>query len=133
MALTETLRDQHAQLRTMLEQVRRCGVATAEGCALLQQAQRLVVAHLKLEESKLYPALRAHPETQQLAHQYADEMEKLTPSVVAFFDTYREGSTDGLGFARNLGQLLGVLNQRMTREEVRLYPAFEAHCEPAKA
>lgn len=131
MTLTATLRTQHTQLRALLEDVRRLGIASGEGREALQKAERLVVAHLTLEQAKLYPALRAHASTEQLAHQYADEMEKLTPTVVAFFDTWRNGGSDALGFARSLGQLLAALNQRINREEIRLYPAYDEHCENA--
>ena len=130
--LTTTLRAQHAQLRSLLEDVRRLGISTDAGREALQKAERLVGAHLALEEAKLYPALRTHPSTRDMAHQYADEMEKLTPAVLAFFEAHRDGTADALGFARSLGQLLGTLNQRINREEVRLYPAYETHCEQAQ-
>jgi len=128
--LTDILRDQHAQLYVLLDELRRFGVAGDEGGDRLEKARQAMLSHLSLEDNRLYPALHAHPATAGLAHQYADEMQQLTPALVAFFDTYRDGSTDPLAFSRSLEQLLAVLRQRIGREEERLYPAYEAHCEP---
>jgi hypothetical protein len=90
-----------------------------------------MLSHLSLEENRLYPALHAHPATSGLARQYAGEMQQLTPALLAFFDTYRDSNADPLAFASSLEQLLAVLQQRISREEERLYPAYDAHCERA--
>jgi hypothetical protein len=122
--LTDILRDQHAQLYVLLDELQRLGAAGREGGERLQKARQAMLAHLSLEDSRLYPALRAHPATADLARQYADEMEQLTPALVAFFDTYHDGSADPLAFSRSLEQLLAVLRQRTGREEGRLYPGL---------
>lgn len=131
MSLTDALREQHAQLYVLLDEVRRQGVACAEGRARLRRAHEAMLAHLTLEDSRLYPALRAHPATAGLARRYAGEMQQLTPALLAFFDSYDEGSIDPAAFGRSLDQLLLVLRQRIAREEDHLYPAYETHCEPA--
>lgn len=128
MTLIAMLRDEHRQLCARLDQLLQLGIASDEGRALLHKTGQLLLAHLELEDSRLYPALRTHPATRTLARRYADEMAQLTPAVVAFFDSYREGGADPLGFTRSLGQLRAVLQQRIQREEGRLYPAYEAHC-----
>ena len=133
MKLTDTLRDQHAQLYVLLGELQRQGVAGAEGRERLQKAKQAMVAHLDLEDSQLYPALHAHSSTTALAGRYAAEMEQLTPALLAFFDAYREGGADPQAFSRSLGQLLAVLQQRISREESRLYPAYEAHCDDGAA
>lgn len=128
MTLTATLREQHLQLHALLEELRRRGIASAEGRELLQKTRAAVLSHLSLEDSRLYPALRAYPATSGLARRYAREMHQLTPAVVAFFDAYRDGSADPQGFTRSLVQLLAVLQQRIRREEDTLYPAYDEHC-----
>ena len=129
MRLTDILRDQHAQLYVLLDELQRLGLAGPEGRERLQKARQAMLAHLSLEDSRLYPVLHAHPSTSALARRYAEEMQQLTPALLAFFDTYHEGSADPQAFSRSLGQLLAVLQQRISREEGRLYPAYEAHCE----
>ena len=132
MRLTDILREQHAQLYLLLEELRRLGIADPKGRACLQRARQAMLAHLSLEDHRLYPALHDHPATATLARQYAVEMEKLSPALQAFFDSYREGSVNPPGFIRSLDQLLAVLRQRIAREEERLYPAYETHCEKGR-
>jgi hypothetical protein len=128
--LTDILRDQHAQLYALLDELQRLGLAGPEGRERLQKARQAMLAHLSLEDRRLYPALRANPSTADLAGRYADEMQQLTPALLAFFDAYHESNADPQAFARSLDQLLVVLQQRTSREEERLYPAYEAHCGP---
>ncbi|MGN2246635.1 hemerythrin domain-containing protein [Frateuria sp. GZRR35] len=130
MRLTDILRGQHAQLYALLDELQRLGLTGPEGRERLQKARQAMLSHLSLEDSRLYPALHANPSTSVLASRYAEEMQQLTPALLAFFDTYREGSAEPQAFSRSLGQLLAVLQQRIGREEGRLYPAYEAHCEP---
>ncbi|HXD36654.1 MAG TPA: hemerythrin domain-containing protein [Rhodanobacter sp.] len=121
------LRNEHAQMRDMLESVRRVGVSTAEGQRQLKAARQLIVDHLQHEDVHLYPALHGCPQTQPLANEYANEMQELSREILAFFDGM-EREHDDLVFARGFGKLMGTLNKRWTREEVRLYPAYDAHC-----
>jgi hemerythrin-like domain-containing protein len=129
--LTDILRDQHAQLYVLLDELQRLGLAGPEGRERLREARQAMVAHLALEDSRLYPALHAHPSTSAVARRYAGEMQQLTPALLAFFDAYQEGDAEPEAFSRSLAQLLAVLEQRISREEDRLYPAYEAHCEPS--
>ncbi|MGP1665093.1 MAG: hemerythrin domain-containing protein, partial [Rhodanobacter sp.] len=79
------------------------------------------------EDAELYPALRQCADTQKLAQDYADEMQNLSREILGFFDSV-EHERDNLAFARGFGQLMGKLNKRWTREEVRLYPAYDTYC-----
>ena len=125
--LIVNLRNEHAQMRDALDAVRRTGISTPEGQRQLKTARQLIVDHLQHEDVHLYPALRGCPQTQQLANEYADQMQELSREILAFFDGM-EREHDDLVFARGFGKLMGVLNKRWTREEVRLYPAYDAHC-----
>lgn len=129
MRLTDILREQHAQLYLMLDELRHQGMTGTDGRERLQRARDAMLSHLSLEDHRLYPALRTHPASSALAGRYADEMQQLTPALVAFFDTYRDGSVDPFAFERSLEQLMAVLQQRIEREEVRLYPAYERQFE----
>lgn len=130
--LVLTLRDQHAQMRHLLDQVRLHGIGSDAGRARLRQARDLIVEHLRQEDAELYPALHRHAGTQALAQTYAEEMHQLSGEILGFFDSWQQGGGD-LAFARHYGRLLALLNRRWTREEVRLYPAYERHCERTDA
>lgn len=125
--LTDTLRDQHAQMRQLLDEVRQLGIGKEVGRERLREARALIEEHLRQEDAELYPALHRNAGTQALAQSYADEMRRLSGDILAFFDSWQHGDGD-LAFARHYGRLLGLLNRRWTREEVRLYPAYEQHC-----
>jgi hypothetical protein len=125
--LIVNLRNEHAQMRDALDAVRRTGISTPEGQRQLKTARQLIVDHLQHEDVHLYPALRGCPQTQQLANEYADQMQELSREILAFLDGMQR-EHDDLVFARGFGKLMGVLNKRWTREEVRLYPAYDAHC-----
>ena len=51
----------------------------------------------------------------------------MSAEILGFLDSLDTGRS-GLESAREIGRVISHLRQRMTREEVRLYPAFEAHC-----
>lgn len=126
-ALIPTLRHDHAQMRELLETVRRHGVSSTQGHAYLKQARQLIVEHLRLEDAQLYPALRGCAETVALANTYANEMQELSREILSFFDSMQNEHND-LVFARAFGKMMGTLNKRWTREEIRLYPAYDEHC-----
>ena len=125
--LTDLLRDQHVQMRRLLDEVRQLGIGKEAGRERLRQARSLIVEHLRQEGAELYPSLHRNDATQALAQTYAVEMRQLSGEILAFFDSWQHGGDD-LAFARHYGRLMGLLNRRWTREEVRLYPAYERHC-----
>lgn len=126
MLLTDTLRKQHVVL-PLVEDIRHHGIRTSEGRDAIRKLHRLIAAHLQLEDSKLYPALLAHPDTAVLAHTCADEVPQLSSKITTFFKAWHDGG-ENVDFARNHGQLVGSINQRLTRAEIRLYPAYDEHC-----
>lgn len=125
--LIPSLLTDHVNMRAALEDARRHGIATAEGQRRLREVRQLIVDHLRREDAELYPALRACTETQKLADTYASEMQELSREILAFFDGMA-GEHDDLVFARGFGKVMGTLNKRWTREEVRLYPAYDQQC-----
>ncbi|EIM97338.1 hemerythrin HHE cation binding domain-containing protein [Paraburkholderia hospita] len=128
MSLITTLKHDHEEIFRLLDECRALGVATDEGRRKLKQVRGVVVAHLAREDHKLYPAMQKHDATRALGDMYAQEMRAMSAEIIGFFDSLDSGRA-GIEFAREIGRVISHLRQRMTREEVRLYPAFEAHCE----
>ncbi len=126
MSLIAHLKDEHQEIFALLEKCQTLGM-TDEGRKNLRQARNLVVSHLAREDSKLYPQMQAHAETKDLAVSYASEMKDISKETLSFFDALEKGES-GMDFARKMGSTIAHLRQRMTREEVRLYTAFERHC-----
>lgn len=128
MSLIDTLKHDHQAIFSMLDESRALGVSTEEGREKLRQVHNMVLAHLHKEDLKLYPALQKKAETRELGDTYSSEMRSISSEVFQFFESLEKGSS-GLDFARQMGRVISHLRQRMTREEVRLYPAFEQYCE----
>jgi hypothetical protein len=128
MSLITTLKLDHEEFFRLLDECRALGVATGEGRRKLKQVRGVVVAHLAREDQKPYPAMQKHDVTRALGDMYAQEMRAMSSEIIGFFDSLDSGRA-GLEFARDIGRVIAHLRQRMTREEVRLYPVFEAHCE----
>jgi hypothetical protein len=127
MSLITTLKHDHEEIFRLLDECRALGVASEEGRRKLKQLRGVVVAHLAREDQKLYPAMQKHDATRALGDMYAQEMRAMSAEILGFFDSLDTGRS-GLESAREIGRVISHLRQRMTREEVRLYPAFEAHC-----
>ncbi|SEA91955.1 hemerythrin domain-containing protein [Paraburkholderia sartisoli] len=128
MSFTDTLRHDHEAIFKALDECQKLGISSEEGKKKLVQARTLVQAHLKREDTQLYPVMQRHEETRELGATYSAEMQNITADVNGFFDAYASGGS-GLDYARHLGRTVSQLRQRMTREEVRLYPAFANYCE----
>ncbi|MEM5432105.1 hemerythrin domain-containing protein [Cupriavidus oxalaticus] len=131
-ALIDTMLAEHKQIFAMLETVQRQGVGTEAGLQTLDRLRKLVLAHLAREDHKLYPPMHLHEQTRALAEEYEAEMHVISREVLDFFAHFRDGG-DRLAFARALGRIVARLRARMTREEIRLYPAFRAHCSAVAA
>lgn len=126
MSLITNLKNEHQEIFRHLEKCLTLGMSN-EGRQSLKQARNLVAAHLALEDHKLYPQMQAHAKTKELAASFASEMKDISKEVLSFFDALERGES-GMDFARRMGSTIARLRQRMTREEVRLYSAFEQHC-----
>lgn len=126
MSLTAILKSEHQEIFRLLEACRNIGM-TEEGRKKLKEVKGLVMAHLAREDHSLYPQMQKHEVTKELASTYASEMKGISHEVLAFFDSLERGKA-GMDFARQMGATITHLRQRMTREEIRLYPAFDQHC-----
>lgn len=126
MSIVATLKNEHQEIFKLLEKTQALGMSD-EGRKYLKQARNLVASHLAREDRNLYPQMQAHAQTKDLAMSFASEMEGISKETLSFFDALERGES-GMDFARKMGGTIAHLRQRMNREEIRLYPAFEQHC-----
>jgi iron-sulfur cluster repair protein YtfE (RIC family) len=129
--LISELKSDHQQLVSVLNDIRSKGIVSKEAVALLMKAKNALLAHLKKEDTFLYPQLNsAAKNNKNLASTidlFAKDMDKISQSVMAFFKKYEHGG-EGLEFAKDIGNLMSVLANRIQREENALYPEFDKHC-----
>lgn len=128
MDLIDELKSDHAQMLETLDRIKAAGVTSDEGKRHLRDAKRMLLDHLRKEDSRFYPVLRRAAERdhdlRRRLEAFAGDMHRITRDAIAFFDTYAEGGS-GLGFARDFGRLYATLRQRQEKEERLLYPQFQ--------
>lgn len=131
-SLIDDMLDEHQRIYALLDQIRAEGIGSEAGKRTLGRVRQLVVAHLAHEDHQLYPAMRRSGATSALAGEYEAEMRRISTELLGFFDGHAQqgGSLD---HARAFGRAISQLRQRMSREEIRLYPAYRQHCEQASA
>lgn len=135
--LTDELKQEHAFLVHMLDQVRSTAVSSDAARKHLFSAKAKLLAHLEKENRLLYPALREaakrDPVVDVMLTTFAAEMEQVADAAMTFFEKYSK-SGEVLDFERELGVLLGALTMRIRREESMLYAAYDRlYASPAPA
>lgn len=125
--LVADLKNEHAELRRVLERVKELGIGTEEGRRELLQARALFQAHIAHEDQAFYPAFHRMADGSKeaaTATQFSSEMSQVSRDILAFFDRYRNGG-EGIEFARDFGRLYATLFARWNKEENILYAAYE--------
>ncbi len=117
----DLLKQEHVAILDALKEARRIGLGTESGRQKLTEAKELFRAHLHHEEEQIYAELRSNPATRDIAKRFHGDMQMLAPTLADFFKTHIEDGTGETG-SSDLGQLLGLLQARFSKEEYLLYP-----------
>ena len=123
--LTDRLRGQHADFRTLLD-----AMETARGgegaAAALRRLLPLLAAHERLERRLLYPALLAHGEgiDPRLIASFEDEHKQVHDKLAALRAAL--GARDSeLGRLVAVAEFVGLLREHLEDEEQTLFPLVE--------
>ncbi|HEX8949233.1 MAG TPA: hemerythrin domain-containing protein, partial [Dissulfurispiraceae bacterium] len=126
--LIEELKKEHAAILENLDKAYKLGI-TRDGQSILMSAKTGLLAHLKKEDSELYPVLRKAAESdgalKQTLDTFAKDMETTSKDVLAFFGKYTQGQGAGMDFAKDFGRLFVTLKTRIQKEERILYTRYE--------
>ena len=126
--LVERLKKEHVAIVDVLNQIKEKGVGSKEGRDILRSARTALLAHLKLEDDQLYPAMKKEAETnvalKSTLGAFARDMETISKEALSFIDKYAAGGS-GLEFAKDFGRLYMNLSQRIRKEESNLYPEYD--------
>lgn len=126
--LVDELKRDHVQIVALFEQLKTLGVAGKEGQAKLLSSKQLLLAHLKKEDERLYPALREaaakNEAVKRLLDTFAKDMTEISGAVLQFFDKYAQGGS-GFEFSKDYGKVVGTLGVRVQREENILYKEYD--------
>lgn len=125
--LITTLKDEHRQLKELLDRVKALGITSEAGRKCLRDARRVFTDHIRHEDREFYPqflaAAAGHADAEGMARKFADEMKGISADILGFFDKYRDGG-DGMEYARDFGRLSSALFLRWRKEEDILYARF---------
>ncbi len=126
--LIEELKHEHSKIAVLLKEVLQLGINSNEGRKRLFDARGYLLAHLRKEDTRLYPVLREasleNTELSQLLDNCIDEMDEISKAALSFFDQYAQGG-DEQSFVSDFKQLYRVLNERILREETELYDIYD--------
>ncbi len=126
--LTSTLRLQHVFISNLLEAAQWIGVGKLDAQRKLRAAKIHLLAHLKLEDTLLYPVLLdAAEKNVELKHTLeflAKDMAGVSKEVMRFLEQYHIGATHH-HTAQDIGHILFLLQTRIRREEDTLFAEFD--------
>ena len=127
-ALIEELKKEHAEIVTMLNEVKELGIRSKEGQAKLMSAKVSLLAHIEKEEERFYPVLRKEAEINKQLESILDllavGMMDVSRVALEFFDKYSRG-VSGKEFPKELENLFVALDKRIRDEEDILFPVYE--------
>lgn len=127
MSLIDQLTNEHQALQKLLTEASRAGLDTDSGQQKMGQVKTMLLAHLKKEDTELYPELKKLEDAQAIAHSFQDEMTEISKAAVEFFTFFESRPDDKMKIAHEFGAFVGALKKRIIREEVTLYPLYEKH------
>ena len=126
--LIEELKNDHAEIVKVLTKVKELGISSKGGQEMHLAAKEGLLAHLKKEDERLYPALRRsaenNPGLKQTLDMFTKDMASISKAAIDFFGKYTGGGS-GIEFAKDFGGLVGVLGGRIQKEEKIIYAEYE--------
>ena len=131
MATIQQLREEHALLMRIVADLSECITRlapppTIELFAVRRQLNATLIAHLKTEDWILYPMLLASYDsnTAATARQFVDEMGGLAAAFYDYADKWSASAIEGdwAGYCRESNGIIAALTDRITRENLELYP-----------
>jgi hypothetical protein len=128
--LIDELKKDHAALKALLDKLKDPTVNNKEAHLILKSAQSTLLAHLKKEDTQLYPVLtkaaQGDANLKRTLDFYARDMDEITRNAVKFFDNYsRDNASIDLEFAKAFGNLFATISRRVRSEETTLYKEYE--------
>jgi hypothetical protein len=126
--LIETLRENHKRVFEAMKDAKDSCVSTRDGHRKLMASKERLLAHLDLEDTRFYPALREAARNDRGLHnllaQFDDDLREVSEVAHDFFERYTEGCTD-LDFLQDFGTFFMMLKDRMAKEENVLFAEYE--------
>jgi len=128
--IIEELKKDHAAIESMLNKAKDPSISHKEARKILISARTSLLAHLKKEDTQLYPVLNkaalSDATLKMRLDFYAKDMEEITSNAIGFFDKYSpENAIIDIEFAKAFGKLFSTISIRLRTEESTLYKEYE--------
>lgn len=129
MRLIERLTEEHRVILALLNDVASLGVGSLEGRKKLLKSKELILSHLHKEDEQLYPELARIEQALLVSDAFKEEMVHVSNKVLRFFCEFEKDSQDTQEMAQAFSDIRTALRNRITREELELYPLFVQYVE----
>jgi len=132
--LIDVLRVQHGELLRLVDHVNEAVARDSDRdvSAALTSLTSALLAHLAIEDERLYPALtRAtngspNDVPAKVARTYENNMQTISVALRAFLDKYGGDVIDLPSFRRDWQLVSELLSDRIASEEKTLYPLYDS-------
>ena len=134
MDLILQLKQEHVQIIYLLEEILAETKKTEENSKLiskLREFKGVLLNHLKLEDSLLYPAFEKakNAEMNELGKSFSEEMLAISKVALKFFADFEKEEVSKLikdqNFKAQLQGIIKVVKKRVSVEEKILFPAYQ--------
>lgn len=126
--LVDALKLEHANIVKILTRVGELGAQTPAGHKALMAAKTGLLAHLEREDQHLYPALREAAKDDAVIGDalefFIEDIAAVSTHVMAFFEKHA-GDRPHEDFAQDFAELVGLLSQRIQKEEAVIYKMYD--------
>ena len=126
--LTNALKEEHGMLMNVFNEIKAVGFESQDGMDKMMAAKSMLLAHMKKEDTELYPVLRrAEISDEHLKitlNVFTGEMADIAKLALEFFDKYSAGYS-GKNFNLDLERLVALISHRISREEDILFRAYD--------
>ena len=128
--LVDELKLDHKVISRILSDIKQIGILPLERMELLNRSKDKLLNHLSKEDTLLYPALieqaKHDPTFKQTLDTFGREMDQITQVVTEFYSKYSDHqNVVKPSFTVDLSKLITALKNRIMKEEVAIYKAYE--------
>ncbi len=127
-SIIEELKQEHEEIRRVLQSAIETGIATKAGQAQLLSMRELLLSHLQKENDEVYAPLKAKAicdrELARVLDPFFAQLEEISDFAVDFFDRLERDGTS-IDLARSAGRLAGMIRNRIHQAEYVVFSEFE--------
>jgi hemerythrin-like domain-containing protein len=128
--LIEELKQEHKEITEILVNLKELSIYSIQGMDLLMQSKNKLLSHLSKEDKYLYPVLKEKSKTdlslKRTLDVFGKEMDEITKFVLDFYERYSNNNDiNKTEFSKDISAFIFALKNRIMKEEVAIYKAYD--------